>query len=97
MFARIVTYQAEREKLGEVRQRIKELIPKAIGKIKGLREFICLVRDDGKLVNVAIYDTQSAAYAVVPQIMVLRDQMADIMGGGPLPEEFEVLLHERMM
>ncbi len=96
MFARIVTYQGEREKLGEARQRLKELIPETMCKVKGLREFITLVRDDGKLVNIAIYDTQSAAYAAVPQVMFLREQMTEMLGGGPVPEEYEVLVHERM-
>ncbi len=96
MYARMVTFQVKPDKLADARARLEQLAPDVTKKIKGLREFISLVRDDGKVVNLSIFDTQSDAYASVPRVMQVREQFADMLASRPTPEEFEVLVHERI-
>ena len=96
MYARIITFEVKPEKLADARELIQQLAPDLSKKIEGLCEFISLVRDDGKIVNISIFDSQSDAYAAVPEIMRVRAQFADMLASGPTPEEFEVLIHERV-
>ena len=96
MFARVVTLQVAPEKLAARREALKQLASQTLQEIEGVHEFISLVRDDGKVVNISIFDSQSDAYGAVPQIMHARDQFADMLASRPSPEEFEVLVHERV-
>ncbi len=96
MYARVMTYQVKPAKLADVRELLQQLTPDASKEIRGLCEFISLVRDDGKIVNISIFDNRSDAYAAVPKIMQVRAQFAEMLESGPTPEEFEVLIHERV-
>ncbi len=83
-------------KLADARELLQQLAPDVSKKIEGLCEFISLVRDDGKIVNISIFDSQSDAYAAVPKIMQVREHFADMGASRPTPEEFEVVIHERV-
>ncbi len=96
MYARVVTFQAKPEKLADARALLQQLASDVTPKIKGLYEFISLVRDDGKIVNISIFDSRSDAYAAVPKIMQVQENFADMLASRPTPQEFEVLIHERV-
>ncbi len=96
MYARIVTFQVKPEKLADARELSLQLAPDVSKKIEGLYEFISLVRDDGKVVNISIFDSRSDAYKAVAQIIQVREHFADMLASRPTPEEFEVLIHERV-
>ncbi len=83
-------------KLADARELLQQLAPDVSKEIEGLCEFISLVRDDGKIVNISIFDSQSDAYAAVPKIMQVREHFADMGASRPTPEEFEVVIHERV-
>ena len=96
MYARVITFEVEPEKLADARKLIQQLAPDLSKKIGGLCEFISLVRGDGKIVNISIFDSRSDAYAAVPKIMHVREHFADMGASRPTPEEFEVVIHERV-
>ena len=58
MYARVMRFEIKPDKIDDMHELAKEIIPDELDKIKGLREFISLVRDDGKIMNISIFETQ---------------------------------------
>ena len=96
MFARIVTFHVEPDKLADARTQLEQLGTDVTKEIKGLLEFISLARADGKVISITIFDSKSDMYRAVPKIMQIREQFADLLKSPPSIEEFEVLIHKRV-
>ena len=73
------------------RELAKEIIPGEFDKINGLREFISLVHDDGKIMNIGIFENQTNALAATARIVMVREQFSgwlttSMVGRGNVPQ-----------
>jgi len=93
MYARITTFDAQRDKFDDTLNRLREMLPDILA-IPGLKHYYHTGRaDDGKCAVVAIYESKEAAQAATPIAQDIFGRFADALASTPLPQEFDVLLH----
>ena len=95
MYARVTTYNVHPDKLDEARART-EKVKAEVAAIPGLQEFIVAGRDDGQCTAIALYASEEAAHAALPQVRAVWLQFSDLLASTPKPTIYEVYLHERL-
>ena len=89
MYARITTFQSDPSRLGEMTSRFDEL-REQIKAIPGIVAVYSVWRADGQGVTTAIYESQDAAEASVPQVKAIWSGLSDFLTGAPNVEGREL-------
>lgn len=92
MYARVTTYQCDPARLDEMGDRIEELKAQ-VKAVAGLVAVYTAWRDDGNGVTTAIYESQAAAEAAVPQVQAIWADLADFLTGPPNAEGYDNVEH----
>ncbi len=95
MYARVTTYSVHPDKMNEARARTQRLEPE-IAAIPGLQEFIIAGREDGQCTAIALYRSEEAAHAALPQVQAVWSRFSDLLAATPKPTIYEVYMHEKL-
>ncbi len=88
MYARITTFQCDPSRLEEMTARFDDL-KEQIKAIPGAVAVYSAWRADGRGVTTAIYESQDAAEASVPQVKAIWSGLSDFLTGAPTVEAYE--------
>ncbi|MHA1566301.1 MAG: hypothetical protein ACTSX7_13395 [Alphaproteobacteria bacterium] len=88
MYARITTFQSDPSRLQEMTSKFDEL-KEQVKAIAGVVAVYSAWRADGKGVTTAIYESQEAAEASVPQVKAIWGGLSDFLTGAPNVEAYE--------
>lgn len=88
MFARITHYTFNTDKTDEMVARMEEIKPR-VKAVAGAKSVQTCWRDDGTGVTIAIYESQAAADAAVPQVQKIWGELAEFLTSPPKMEGYQ--------
>lgn len=95
MYARVTTYRVHPDRLDEARAQA-EKVKSEVTIIPGLQEIVVAGRDDGECTAIALYESEEAAHAALPQVQAVWSKFSHLLASPPKPMIYEVYMHERL-
>ncbi len=95
MYARVNTFEGSADRIDDGIRDIQERIVPWTRETDGCKGAIALVdRESGKTIGITLWETQEAMLASESEAAGLRAGSADVMGGTPSVERYEVAVWE---
>ena len=96
MFARSTTIQADQSSIDAGAAHVRDEVLPALKQLDGLIGLSMMVdRESGRCIATSAWRTEDAMRASADQVQSVRDRAAEILGGSPEVEEWEIVVMHR--